>query len=127
MYRFKDENKNKTLGSIRKFPGENAPITVTMPWTNIWKCGAEDINALLDFQRKYLYEDFDIKALYPSPHHCSGFTAHNGTVDEETAFRLLHENHIHGDENYTVVFNLTKRTAAVQFAPDFAETHRYQL
>lgn len=53
--------------------------------------------------------------------------AHNGIVDEETAFRLLHENHIPGDENYSVVFNLTKRTAAIQFAPDFAVTHRYQL
>ena len=53
--------------------------------------------------------------------------AHNGIVDEETAFRLLHENHISGDENYSVVFNLTKRTATVQFAPDFAVTHRYQL
>lgn len=53
--------------------------------------------------------------------------AHGGIVDEETAFRLLHENHIPGDENYSVVFNLTKRTAAVQFAPEFAVTHRYQL
>lgn len=50
-----------------------------------------------------------------------------GIVDEETAFRLLHENHIPGDENYSVVFNLTKRTAAVQFAPEFAVSHRYQL
>lgn len=49
------------------------------------------------------------------------------TVDEETTFRLLHENHIPGDENYSVVFNLTKRTAAVKFAPEFAVTHRYQL
>ena len=53
--------------------------------------------------------------------------AHGGTVDEETAFRLLHENHIPGDENYSVVFNLTKRTAAVQLAPGFAVTHRYSL
>lgn len=53
--------------------------------------------------------------------------AHGGIVDEETAFRLLHENHIPGDENYSVVFNLTKKTAAVQFAPKFAVTHRYQL
>ncbi|MBQ7990898.1 MAG: linear amide C-N hydrolase [Ruminococcus sp.] len=53
--------------------------------------------------------------------------AHNGIVDEDTAFRLLHENHIEGDENYTVVFNLTKRTAAVEFAPDFSVRHRYQL
>lgn len=53
--------------------------------------------------------------------------AHNGIVNEETAFGLLHENHIPGDENYSVVFNLTKRTAAIQFAPDFAVTHRYQL
>lgn len=53
--------------------------------------------------------------------------AHGGIVDEDTAFRLLHENHIPGDENYSVVFNLTKKTAAVQFAPDFAVTHRYQL
>lgn len=53
--------------------------------------------------------------------------AHDGIVDEETAFRLLHENHIPGDENYSVVFNLTKRTAAIQFAPEFAVTHRYQL
>ncbi|MGN0666401.1 MAG: carcinine hydrolase/isopenicillin-N N-acyltransferase family protein [Huintestinicola sp.] len=53
--------------------------------------------------------------------------AHGGIVDEDTAFRLLHENHITGDENYSVVFNLTKRTAAVQFAPEFSVTHRYQL
>lgn len=53
--------------------------------------------------------------------------AHNGIVDEETAFRLLHENHIPGDENYSVIFNLTKRTAAVQFASDFAVMYRYQL
>ena len=53
--------------------------------------------------------------------------AHAGIVDEDTAFRLLHENHIPGDENYSVVFNLTKRTASVQFAPNFAITHRYQL
>ena len=53
--------------------------------------------------------------------------AHEGIVDEDTAFRLLHENHIPGDENYSVVFNLTKRTAAVEFAPDFAVRHRYQL
>ena len=53
--------------------------------------------------------------------------AHNGIIDEETAFRLLHENHIPGDENYSVVFNLTKRTATLQFAPNFAVTHRYQL
>lgn len=53
--------------------------------------------------------------------------AHGGIVDEESAFRLLHENHIPGDENYSVVFNLTKKTAAVQFAPEFAVTHRYQL
>ncbi|MDY4587444.1 MAG: carcinine hydrolase/isopenicillin-N N-acyltransferase family protein [Oscillospiraceae bacterium] len=53
--------------------------------------------------------------------------AHGGIVDEETAFRLLHENHIPGDENYSVVFNLTKKTAAVQFAPEFAVTHKYQL
>ena len=53
--------------------------------------------------------------------------AHEGIVDEASAFRLLHENHIPGDENYSVVFNLTKRTAAVQFAPEFAVTHRYQL
>lgn len=53
--------------------------------------------------------------------------SHGGIVDEDTAFRLLHENHIPGDENYSVVFNLTKKTAAVQFAPEFAVTHRYQL
>ena len=53
--------------------------------------------------------------------------AHDGIVDEDTAFRLLHENHIPGDENYSVVFNLTKRTAAVEFAPNFAVRHRYQL
>ncbi|MBR6045704.1 MAG: serine hydrolase [Ruminococcus sp.] len=53
--------------------------------------------------------------------------AHDGIVDEDTAFRLLHENHIPGDENYSVVFNLTKRTAAVEFAPEFAVRHRYQL
>lgn len=53
--------------------------------------------------------------------------AHGGIVDEDTAFRLLHENHIPGDENYSVVFNLTKKTAAVQFAPEFSVTHRYQL
>ena len=53
--------------------------------------------------------------------------AHEGIVDEDIAFRLLHENHIPGDENYSVVFNLTKRTAAVEFAPDFAVRHRYQL
>lgn len=53
--------------------------------------------------------------------------SHGGIVDEETAFRLLHENHIPGDENYSVVFNLTKKTAAVQFAPEFSVTHRYQL
>lgn len=53
--------------------------------------------------------------------------AHDGIIDEDTAFRLLHENHIPGDENYSVVFNLTKRTAAVEFAPDFAVRHRYQL
>lgn len=53
--------------------------------------------------------------------------SHGGIVDEDTAFRLLHENHIPGDENFSVVFNLTKRTAAVQFAPEFAVTHRYQL
>ena len=53
--------------------------------------------------------------------------AHEGIIDEDTAFRLLHENHIPGDENYSVVFNLTKRTAAVEFAPDFAVRHRYQL
>ena len=53
--------------------------------------------------------------------------AHGGIVDEDTAFRLLHENHIPGDENYSVVFNLTKRTAAVEFAPEFAVRHRYQL
>ena len=53
--------------------------------------------------------------------------AHDGIVDEDTAFRLLHENHIPGDENYSVVFNLTKRMAAVEFAPDFAVRHRYQL
>ncbi|MBR5091495.1 MAG: hypothetical protein IK093_18890 [Ruminiclostridium sp.] len=55
------------------------------------------------------------------------FDAHDGIVDEGTAFRLLHGNHIPGDENFSVVFNLTKRTAAVQFAPEFADTHRYQL
>ena len=53
--------------------------------------------------------------------------AHEGIVDEDTAFCLLHENHIPGDENYSVVFNLTKRTAAVEFAPEFAVRHRYQL
>lgn len=53
--------------------------------------------------------------------------AHGGIIGEDTAFRLLHENHIPGDENYSVVFNLTKKTAAVQFAPEFAVTHRYQL
>ncbi|MGN0610540.1 MAG: carcinine hydrolase/isopenicillin-N N-acyltransferase family protein [Ruminiclostridium sp.] len=53
--------------------------------------------------------------------------AYGGIVDEDTAFRLLHENHIPGDENYSVIFNLTKKTAAVQFAPEFAVTHRYQL
>ncbi|MCI7498526.1 MAG: carcinine hydrolase/isopenicillin-N N-acyltransferase family protein [Oscillospiraceae bacterium] len=53
--------------------------------------------------------------------------AHGGIIDEDTAFRLLHENHIPGDENYSVVFNLTKKTAAVQFAPEFSVTHRYQL
>ena len=52
---------------------------------------------------------------------------HEGIVDEDTAFRLLHENHIPSDENYSVVFNLTKRTAAVEFAPEFAVRHRYQL
>lgn len=328
MYRFKDENKNKTLSSIRRFPGENAyEITYYGDYAmdEYLKCGAADIDALLDFQRTHLYEDLDIKALYSAPHNCSGFTAHNaegdfllchdldtrlkmpnvtlaenkvtgktvglantllwafwdkypeypdvpdandivweralgvpyemydgmnehglaivtftasgtevgsfgnkiplcydsfrraildrcktvdevcdflehyvaaaldyhdhsqiadasgksiiveyidgkeviipnekpyqicsnfliydnprldgfgkerylayqeyldshnGIVDEETAFRLLHENHIEGDENYSVVFNLTKRTAAVQFAPDFAVTHKYQL
>lgn len=53
--------------------------------------------------------------------------AYGGIVDEDTAFRLLHENHIPGDENYSVIFNLTNKTAAVQFAPEFAVTHRYQL
>lgn len=53
--------------------------------------------------------------------------AHSGIVDEDTAFRLLHGNHIPGDENFSVVFNMTKKTAAVQFAPEFVVTHRYQL
>ena len=42
-------------------------------------------------------------------------------------YRLLHENHIPGDENFSVIFNLTGKPAAVRFAPDFAVTHRYQL
>lgn len=328
MHHFKDENKNKTIGSLRKFPNENAyEITYYGDYAmdEYLERGAADINALLDFQRTHLYEDFDIRALYPDAHNCSGFTArnaegdfllchdldnrlklpnvtlaenkvtgktiglantflwafwdkypeypdvpdekdivweralgvpyemydgmnqhglavvtfsasgtevgsfrnkiplcyfsfrraildrcktvdevrdflghyvaaaldfnshcqiadasgksiiveyvegeqviipnekpyqicsnfliynnpemegfgkdrylayrdyldaHDGIVNEETAFRLLHENHIPGDENYSVVFNLTKRTAAVQFAPEFAVTHRYQL
>lgn len=52
---------------------------------------------------------------------------HNGIIGEEAAFALLHENHVPGDENFSVVFNLTKRKAAIQFAPAFAVTHRYQL
>ncbi len=89
MYHFKDENKNKTLGSVRRLPSENAyEITYYGDYAmdEYLKCGAEDINALLDFQRAHLYEDFDIRTLYPNPHDCSGFTAHNAEGD----FLLCH-------------------------------------
>lgn len=59
MYKFKDENKNRTIESLRKFPGENA------------------------YEVTY-YGDY--------------------AMDE-----------------------YLKCGAAVQFAPDFAVTHRYQL
>ena len=80
MHRFKDENKNRTLSSLRQFPGENAYE--------------------LTYYGDYAFEEY--------------LDAHGGTVDEETAFRLLNENHIKGDENYSVIFNLTKRYSSLR-------------
>ena len=59
MHRFKDENKSRTLSSLRQFSGENAyGLTYygDHAFEEYLKCGAADINALPDFERAHLYE-----------------------------------------------------------------------
>ena len=90
MFRFKDENKNKTIGSLRKFSGENAyEITYFGDYAmdEYLKCGAADSFAMMDFQTKYLYEGVESSFFYKNHHNCSGFTAHNSDGD----FLLCHD------------------------------------
>jgi len=89
MFRFKDENKNKTINSLRKFPDENAyEITYYGDYAldEYLKCGAAEQWSMLNFQTEYLYEGVRNDFFYQNKHDCSGFTACNTNGD----FLLCH-------------------------------------
>ena len=50
-----------------------------------------------------------------------------GIISEEEALELLKSNVIPGDEQWSAVYNLTKKTLSVTFLGDDENVHRFQL
>lgn len=51
----------------------------------------------------------------------------DGVISEEDALELLKANVIPGDEQWSAVYNLTKRSVLITFARDYDSVYRYQL
>lgn len=52
---------------------------------------------------------------------------HDGVISENDALELLKANVIPGDEQWSAVYNLTKRTMMITFARDYETVYRYQI
>ena len=50
-----------------------------------------------------------------------------GIISEEDALELLKSNVIPGDEQWSAVYNLTKKTLSVTFCGDYENVHRFKL
>ena len=50
-----------------------------------------------------------------------------GIISEEAALELLKNNVIPGDEQWSAVYNLTRRTLAVTFSRDYEQVYRFKL
>ena len=50
-----------------------------------------------------------------------------GIISEEDALELLKSNVIPGDEQWSAVYNLTKKTVSVTFSGDYENVHRFKL
>ena len=50
-----------------------------------------------------------------------------GIISEEDALELLKSNVIPGDEQWSAVYNLTKKTLSVTFSGDYENVHRFKL
>lgn len=51
----------------------------------------------------------------------------NGIISEDNALELLKKNVIPGDEQWSAVYNLTKRSVAVTFFREYHNVYRYEL
>lgn len=51
----------------------------------------------------------------------------NGIISESNALNLLKQNVIPGDEQWSAVYNLTKRNVRITFSKDYQKVHTYQL
>ena len=51
----------------------------------------------------------------------------DGVITEEDALELLKSNVIPGDEQWSAVYNLTKRSIRITFAKDYESVYQYQL
>ncbi len=56
-----------------------------------------------------------------------GIKAGKGTITVEAALDLLVKNVVQGEEQWSVVYNLSKRTMAIRFYDDYTKTHHYSL
>lgn len=54
-------------------------------------------------------------------------TEGKGIISEAEALEMLKENVIPGDEQWSAVYNLTKRTLAVTFSKDYEHVYRFQM
>ena len=50
-----------------------------------------------------------------------------GVISEEDALELLKRNVIPGDEQWSAVYNLTKKTLSVTFSGDYENVHRFRI
>ncbi len=50
-----------------------------------------------------------------------------GVISEEDALELLKRNVIPGDEQWSAVYNLTKKTLSVTFSGDYENVHRSKI
>lgn len=57
----------------------------------------------------------------------SALTKANGTISTEAALKLLKENTVKGREQWSVVYNLTKKTMSVSFYGDYENVYTYSL
>ena len=138
-------NKAKTVDEAISILSKYNVSFFTNP-SHYMVCDSSGKSAVIEFvngKMQVVYKDGDYQIcsnfiLYNNPS-LSGFGSDRyknydnvlsktkGVISTEDALKLLQKNTIPGDEQWSAVYNLTKKTVSITFYGDYDKVHRYSL